>query len=179
MISLRSVSAALVAGALAVVPALAGTAAQGYERGRAVAMGGAATTMVVEPTTLKPGDSFTISNDPSSPCFGTVVTGDTGGMIPHAWTAPLDASGNWSITLQVPTEGPPDASGNPTPFPPGEYEIHAFCEAEGEPGDVGAQQEVIFSYTPVTVTVVAAAPPTPDAPPASEALVIASPRFTG
>jgi hypothetical protein len=166
---------------LAVVPGFTGT------NDALAPRRGVGQTMTVSPTTLQPGDSFVVQNDPSSPCLLGEVIGDTGGMTPGAWVTTPDGSGNWSITLQVPTEGPPDPSGNPTPFPPGDYEIHAFCQApmNGTTGaGFAARQQVDFEYDPVTVTVVPAAPEppsTPEAPPAPDAagVVTATPTFTG
>ena len=180
MLSSKWMSAMLAASALAVVPGLTGV-----NDARAPRLG-ATQTMTVSPTTLQPGDSFVVSNDPSSPCLLGEVSGDTGGMTPGAWFTTPDASGNWSITLQVPLNGPPDPSGNPTPFPPGDYEIHAFCQAPSLPmtatGFAAGQAE--FEYEPVTVTVTASSPeppPSPSAPPAPDAagVVTATPTFTG
>lgn len=144
-------------------------------------------TMSVEPSTVEPGGSYVISNDPGSPCLLGEVSGDTGGIRPGAWFATPDEAGNWSVTIEVPESGPPDPMGNPTPFPPGDYEQHAFCQQPLEATGIGAaggQQQAEFSYEPVDVTVVAAAeeeptePTTPSAPPAAEPTE-ASPDFTG
>ena len=144
-------------------------------------------SMNVEPATVAPGDSYVISNDPGSPCLLGQVSGDTGGIRPGAFFTETDEAGNWSVTIEVPASGPPDAMGNPTPFPAGDYEQHAFCEAPDPPASsAAAGQQAGFIYDPVTVTVVAPAqeePPTttttlPTAPPAA-APVEAQPSFTG
>jgi hypothetical protein len=148
--------------------------------------GGVAPTgsMNVEPSTVEPGDTYIISNDPGSPCMLGQVSGDTGGVRPGAWFVEPDEEGNWSVPIEVPANGPPDAMGNPTPFPAGEYEQHAFCEAPDEveaTGAAAAAQQAEFTYAPETVTVVAAQeeePPAPPAPPAAEPAA-EEPTFTG
>jgi hypothetical protein len=140
-------------------------------------------TMTVQPTTVAPGDSYVISNDPESPCLLGQVSGDTGGVRPGAWFVEPDENGDWSVTIEVPDSGPPDAMGNPTPFPEGPYEQHAFCEA-AVPTAAGfsafARQQAEFSYEPVTVNVVAQEEPTPPPAPAPEAEAEeAEPTFTG
>jgi hypothetical protein len=142
-------------------------------------------TMHVEPTTVEPGGSYVISNDPASPCLLGQVTGDTGGVRPGAWQVEPDEQGNWEVTIEVPDSGPPDAMGNPTPFPEGDYEQHAFCEQPDAPAGAAAPaQEAEFAYDPVTVTVAAPeeepAPepePEPQAPAAEAAQE--APDFTG
>jgi hypothetical protein len=177
MFTSRRVTA--VFGAIALIGALGFT---GVGEGLAGPTGGA--QIIVVPTTVSPGDSFEVSNDPSSPCFLGEVSGDTGGMHPHAWFTTPDESGNWSITLQVPTEGPPDPTGQPTPFPPGDYEIHAFCHAPSLP-QAGEGDQGDFAYDPATITVVAGEEPPPPPPAVDPSddepadVVAASPQFTG
>lgn len=153
--------------------------------GVALAQGevGVSGTMTVAPSTVEPGGSYVISNDPGSPCMLGQVIGDTGGVRPGAWVAEPDETGNWSVTIEVPENGSPDPMGNPTPFPVGDYEQHAFCEAPS-PAASGAAiaQQADFSYDPVIVTVVApAAPeePTPPPPAPAAGAVTAAPTFTG
>ena len=166
---------------LVVVPVLgAGLSAAGV----ALAGGAPTGTMQVEPSSVEPGESYVVSNDPASPCLLGQVSGDTGGVRPGAWFVEPDGEGNWSVTIEVPANGPPDAMGNPTPFPPGDYEQHAFCEQPDavDAGSAAPAQQAEFAYDPVDVTVVAPAEaptPTPDpAPPAAEAAAQA-PVFTG
>jgi hypothetical protein len=138
-------------------------------------------TMGVSPATVEPGGSYVISNDPESPCTLGEVVGDTGGIRPGAWFVEPDENGDWSVTIEVPDSGPPDAMGNPTPFPAGEYEQHAFCQLPTPAGVAAAGQQQSFNYEPVIVTVVAPeepAPPAPPAPPAA-APTTAAPTFTG
>ena len=168
---------------LVVLPVLgAGLSAAGVVLAGEVAPTG---TMQVEPSTVEPGGTYVISNDPESPCLLGQVSGDTGGVRPGAWFAEPDGSGNWSVTIEVPANGAPDAMGNPTPFPPGVYEQHAFCE-QPTPADAGSAapaQQAEFAYDPVDVTVVAAQeepapPPEPETPPAAQPAAEA-PTFTG
>ena len=149
-------------------------------------------TMHVEPSSVEPGESYVISNDPASPCLLGQVSGDTGGVRPGAWFATPDSEGNWSVTIEVPESGPPDAMGNPTPFPEGAYEQHAFCEvpdtppaeqaATAQPAAPEGQQQAEFAYDPVTLTVTAPeeqeAAPEQEEPPAAEPAAEA-PTFTG
>ena len=144
-------------------------------------------TMNVHPETVEPGGTYVISNDPASPCPLGEVTGDTGGIRPGAWKATMEPDGDWSVPIEVPANGPPDAMGNPTPFPEGEYEQHAFCH---EPLDAGStsqaaaagEQQEGFTYDPVTVTVQAedegGVAPEQEEPPAAEPAAEA-PDFTG
>lgn len=152
-----------------------------------VGLGAATGTMNVKPSTVEAGGSYVISNDPSSPCLLGEVSGDTGGVRPGAWFVEPDVSGNWSVTIDVPESGPPDAMGNPTPFPVGEYDQHALCRTPlGPAGSAAAAGPGEFTYEPATVTVVAPAqeepttptPTTPSASPAAEAAA-AEPSFTG
>lgn len=163
----------------------AGVSAMGVALAPGGIVGG---TMSVEPTTVEPGGSYVISNDPGSPCMLGQVSGDTGGIRPGAWFTVPDGNGDWSVTIEVPESGPPDPMGNPTPFPEGEYEQHAFCEQPDVAGFAAVTgQQVEFTYEPVTVNVVAPAqeepttttttPPAP-APPAAAAAA-AEPSFTG
>ena len=150
--------------------------------GGPIAVGG---TMSVVPSTVEPGGTYVISNDPGSPCMASEVSGDTGGIRPGAWFTEPDGNGDWSVTIEVPDSGPPDAMGNPTPFPEGDYEQHAFCGevGTGAAGFAAAGQVASFNYEPVTVSVVAQEEPTPPttdppAPPAA-APTAAAPTFTG
>lgn len=151
------------------------------------------TTMQAVPDEgLEPGDSFVVSNADGSECPGGDVTGDTGGIREGAWSAEMEEDGSWAVTIVIPESGRPDAMGNPTPFPPGDYEIHAFCDyTASESAGVGAPagQTAGKTYDPVTVSVVA---PTQDTTPTSEAstpttapgpaaapAVVAAPTYTG
>lgn len=139
--------------------------------------------MNVEPTTVEPGGSYVISNDPGSPCMLGQVSGDTGGIRPGAWFTVPDGNGDWSVTIEVPESGPPDPMGNPTPFPEGEYEQHAFCEQPDVAGFAAFAGLVEFTYEPVTVNVVAPAQEEPTTttttPPAAALPAAAEPSFTG
>lgn len=130
---------------------------------------------------LEPGDSFVISNQDGSECAGE-VTGDTGGIRPGQWVATMEPSGDWSVTIEIPENGPPGPSGEDTPFPAGDYELHAFCELGVATLGVGAPAQVQgFDYDPITVTIAAAQEepePEPTPPPAA-APVDAAPTFTG
>lgn len=135
-------------------------------------------TLDVNPETVEPGDFVNVANSPGSECFGALVIGDIT-VRPGAWSTVPDESGNWDVDLQVPPNGAPDPMGNPTPFPPGEYEVHARCEAtcpEGWEAQCGAAPaEAVaasdantvraaavggepvpesFEYEPATITVV-------------------------
>jgi hypothetical protein len=131
---------------------------------------------------LEPGDSFVVSNLDGSECAGQ-VTGDTGGIRPGQWVATMEPDGDWAVTIQIPAGGPPGPDGQPTPFPAGDYEIHAFCEiAVGINGFAAPAQIEGFEYAPITVSIVAASErepePTPPTPPPA-APVDAAPTFTG
>ncbi|MGK2949975.1 MAG: hypothetical protein ACSLFP_15490, partial [Acidimicrobiales bacterium] len=91
---------------------------------------------------LEPGDSFVVSNLEGSECEGGEVTGDTGGIRPGQWVATMEVNGDWSVTIGIPENGPPTASGEDTPFPPGDYEIHAFCDLIVAPNGFGAGGQV-------------------------------------
>lgn len=144
---------------------------------------------------LQPGDSFVVSNVDGSECRDGQVTGDAGGIRPGQWVATMKADGDWSVEIEIPEEGPPSASGDPTPFPAGEYEINARCDRL-QPAAAGvaapAQQLPDFDYDPITVTVVPAqettttSTPTTEAPatsttapPAEAAPTVAVPTYTG
>ncbi|HLT15538.1 MAG TPA: hypothetical protein VK007_02455 [Acidimicrobiales bacterium] len=179
----RQIARALVASGLAGLMGLAGLVAPA---GEPMPTSG---TMKAEPSTgLKPGDSFVVSNEDGSECPGGQVTGDSGGIRPGAWVAEMAPDGDWSVTIEIPTEGPPDAGGNPTPFPPGEYEIHAHCTyllPASVAGLAAPAQQEGFDYDPITVTIVAPeqeAPPTTEAPaeePPAAAPTQAAPTYTG
>jgi hypothetical protein len=136
---------------------------------------------------LEPGDSFVVSNVEGSECPGQ-VTGDTD-IRPGQWVATMEDGGSWSATIAIPENGPPDAQGNPTPFPPGEYEVRAYCDPPELSSLTG--QQAGFVYEPITVTVVAAqetttttaptttAPTTTTAPPGAAPAVVAAPTYTG
>lgn len=151
--------------------------------GVALTQGGIVGTMNVEPTTVEPGGSYVISNDPESPCMLGQVSGDTGGVRPGAWFTVPEGNGDWSVTIEVPESGPPDPMGNPTPFPEGEYEQHAFCEPPDAAGFAAVGGPVAFNYEPVMVNVVAPAQEEPTTttttPPAAALPAAAEPSFTG
>lgn len=143
---------------------------------------------------LEPGDSFVVSNKDGSECREGQVTGDAGGIRPGQWVATMKADGDWSVEIEIPEEGPPSASGDPTPFPAGEYEIHARCDVLQltAAGAAAPAQQAGFAYDPITVTVVPAqettttSTPTTEAPatsttapPAEAAPTVAVPTYTG
>ncbi len=162
----------IVCAVLATVFGIAGfvVGAGGVASGGEISYGG---SMVADPTTVEPGEIITVSNAEGSECLGPIVIGQFTAR-PGAWSTAPDASGDWSVELEVPPNGMPDAMGNPTPFPPGEYDIFARCEAtcpEGWESQCGgataesngaqagairpAQSAESFEYEPVAVEVVA------------------------
>lgn len=157
--STRIVGAALLA--VAAAGASVGVGA-GIAGGGEIVYGG---TMVADPTTVEPGKIITVTNADGSECPLDEVTGQFTAR-PGQWVAQLDTdTGDWSVELEVPPNGPPGPTGDPTPFPPGEYEIFAWCErneaAAAAQGAAPAQVDD-FQYEPITVEVVAAqeGPPT-------------------
>ena len=162
--SSRIVGAALVA--MAAAGASVGVGA-GVAGGGEVVYGG---TMVANPTTVEPGEIITVTNADGSECPLDEVTGQFTAR-PGQWVAQLDTdTGDWSVELEVPPNGPPDAMGNPTPFPPGTYDIFAWCENSSSAGVESAEARSAaapaqidgFQYDPITIEVVAAqeGPPT-------------------
>jgi hypothetical protein len=134
-------------------------------------------SLVVVPDEVAPGELTTVSNAPGSECPGALVVGNIT-VRPGAWSVAPDASGNWSIDLEIPPNGQPDAMGNPTPFPPGEYEVFAHCYivcpegfepfcAEDLSTTAVSGQLSDFEYEPASLTVDAAPPDVPTDPPSS------------
>ena len=150
--SSRIVVAALVA--MLTAGASVGVGA-GVAGGGEISYGG---TMVANPTTVEPGQIITVTNAEGSECPLDEVTGQFTAR-PGQWVADLDTdTGDWSVELEVPPNGPPGPTGQPTPFPPGEYDIFAWCESEAAAaaaqGAAPAQVDD-FQYEPITIEVVA------------------------